>query len=572
MASLDCWYIQDLARFHHEHLALVDLAAASPWLSVGVRRPAQDGAMVVELTIDVGHRDYHALLRYPTTFPASPPTVRPRDLSEHWTRHQYVNGDLCLEYRSDNWTPDISGAQIVESAYRLLSGENPAPGIRAAVPSAHALTEGQRLAHALSRLVLTASSAAYLVSLEPGQGGTGVARRFALHPTQSVWALASMQGPDSLPWADSDLPKGDLGDWLHDPACVYALASTDAFPTETDPAAFRAAAQVWGVTAETSLLVLTRGAESRAYYLGAARVFPTAVTDPPRRRRRLTDEHSGLASKTVAILGCGSIGSKVASSLARCGVGAFVLIDDDILTPENLVRHDLDWRSVGLHKVDALAARLDLVRANTEVFPQKTRLGGQISATEADLLLRLIARCNLIVDATGDPAVGNLLTWATTVDHVPIVWGEVFAGGFGGLVARHRQGMEPSIPLMRRAIENWFADYGGVPMPEAGDAEPYGQEIGDRVFVADDGDVSTIASTLTRMATDVLLARSPSHFLHSVYVLGMATIEPFTQALDTRPIALPPVEESIAPTVLTQEARDEALALLSDMLHQSTPP
>ncbi|MCT4372027.1 ThiF family adenylyltransferase [Yangia mangrovi] len=40
-----------------------------------------------------------------------------------------------------------------------------------------------------------------------------------------------------------------------------------------------------------------------------------------------------LADKSVGIVGCGSVGSKVAASLCRTGVGKFLLIDEDIFFP-----------------------------------------------------------------------------------------------------------------------------------------------------------------------------------------------------------------------------------------------
>ena len=43
-------------------------------------------------------------------------------------------------------------------------------------------------------------------------------------------------------------------------------------------------------------------------------------------------------------------------------MGRFLLLDGDVLLPGNLVRHDLDWASVGGHKVDELAWRLAVVR------------------------------------------------------------------------------------------------------------------------------------------------------------------------------------------------------------------
>lgn len=61
------------------------------------------------------------------------------------------------------------------------------------------------------------------------------------------------------------------------------------------------------------------------------------------------------ASLSVAVVGCGSIGSAAAKALAAFGVGSLHLIDPDRLLWHNLIRHQLGPDSVGRHKVDALA-------------------------------------------------------------------------------------------------------------------------------------------------------------------------------------------------------------------------
>ncbi len=57
--------------------------------------------------------------------------------------------------------------------------------------------------------------------------------------------------------------------------------------------------------------------------------------------QRLPNQFSSIGKEWVAIVGIGSVGSKIAVSLARSGVRNFVLVDDDILAPQNLVRHQL---------------------------------------------------------------------------------------------------------------------------------------------------------------------------------------------------------------------------------------
>lgn len=69
-------------------------------------------------------------------------------------------------------------------------------------------------------------------------------------------------------------------------------------------------------------------------------------------------EVRALQGKTVTVLGCGSLGSGVATLLAKAGVGGLNLIDPEVLASENTSRHDLGMSDVGRWKADALAERL----------------------------------------------------------------------------------------------------------------------------------------------------------------------------------------------------------------------
>ncbi len=57
----------------------------------------------------------------------------------------------------------------------------------------------------------------------------------------------------------------------------------------------------------------------------------------------------------IAAVGCGALGSQVIMHAARAAFGRWVLIDNDLLLPHNLVRHALDATGVGWPKVEVLA-------------------------------------------------------------------------------------------------------------------------------------------------------------------------------------------------------------------------
>lgn len=100
----------------------------------------------------------------------------------------------------------------------------------------------------------------------------------------------------------------------------------------------------------------------------SSRVAPLAVRYA--RSEKLFRYVSGYESepyKSVAVLGCGSLGSKIALVLARAGVRRFELIDNDLLEPHKAIRfgfcfEELDRRP----KADALGRELEKLGCTVE--------------------------------------------------------------------------------------------------------------------------------------------------------------------------------------------------------------
>jgi ubiquitin-protein ligase len=163
------WYLRDLARLEREQAAIAELATSVEWLVSSVWM--LDGtALTLNAVIHAHGHDYPVRLCYPHYFPSSPPTLHPVGAETRWTSHQYgdVNGALCLEWGPDNWQPDVTGAQVLESAYRLFDIENPrgegANIERSVAPSRHKLTQGQELRFNQSRLYVSPALRALITS------------------------------------------------------------------------------------------------------------------------------------------------------------------------------------------------------------------------------------------------------------------------------------------------------------------------------------------------------------------------------------------------------------------------
>jgi sulfur-carrier protein adenylyltransferase/sulfurtransferase len=176
------------------------------------------------------------------------------------------------------------------------------------------------------------------------------------------------------------------------------------------------------VLPDVNYVLLKQNETFRAYFLpqeGAVALISIVHAQP--EGNRLNEDHAALKDRNVALAGCGSLGSKVAMMLARAGVRSFLLIDDDIMLPDNLLRHDLDWREVTAHKVDGLARRIRLVNPDAQCDTRPYRLGGQQSSGSLETLISTISKCDLIIDATADPKVFNYLCAAAEIGKRPLI-------------------------------------------------------------------------------------------------------------------------------------------------------
>lgn len=283
-------------------------------------------------------------------------------------------------------------------------------------------------------------------------------------------------------------------------------------------------------------------------------------------KERLPAEHHSLSAKRVGIVGLGSVGSKVAVSLARSGVRKFLLVDDDVMLKANVCRHELDWASVGVNKIDGVEEALSLVAPGIEVQTRRTRIAGQESAESASTALDILAACDLLIDSTANPSVFVHLAAIAKRKKKPLVWGEVFAGGIGALLARSRPDRDPLPLTVRAGIHQHLQTLPKAPFPHASDYDVVQDAI---PLVAFDAEVSQLAAVLTSFALDTLLDRAPSAFPYAAYLIGFKRGWIFDAPFDTQPILVeaPVAETTDSPSVQVDE-RQQAAAVLVDLLNQ----
>jgi len=537
------WWVEQPRRARQEQIAIGDLAERNLWLVNVAMRPAENMRLAFDFDIQIGERTIPLTLVYPDFFPDAAPSILARD-RELLSGHQYgPEGELCLEHRPDNWTPDITGAMMIESAHRLLSSEletgQPAP-------SEHLTTRAQQMRYSPLRLLFSADTLSGLFLVAEGQtaeaevqeqdtGGTYVAQISRIGPADApLWSEARKRGGETrtIRAVIARIPQGG-GRPCKDFDELRVLLWSHGFAALAIDLANRSD---WiGVILFDGLRLhvpMVFGEPGKRMVVSYDAIF--AEKD----LARLDPEYERLKAAKIAIIGCGSVGSKVAVQLARSGVSGFVLVDGDVLASGNLVRNELDWRSVGVHKAPALGARLREIDPDCAVSARTNPIGGQESGAMASATIAAIEECDLIIDATGESTVFNLCSAIARRTEKPMCWAQVFGGGAGGIVVRLRPGVDPTPLTTRQRIEAWYREQ-GVEWPDDGSSRPYADTSGSGPpLIADDSDVTVIASHLTRFAIDLLARPDATIFPYSAYVIGLKEQWLFAAPFDVRPIEL----------------------------------
>ena len=500
----------------------------------------------VHFDFTVKDKLYEAELVYPSLFPEAPAYVRPRNQDEAWSSHRYpATGTLCLEWGPDNWQSNITGADLVRSTIRLLVYEKLGTSVGVEAPSRHDLTLGQRMRGETSRFLATpdlraAIAASQRATIPLVTATTGRLSTLVTLPTkvgeEADPPLASLPpeiGSLAMSWVRNGwVVKVDEWASLPKPCLTPAAAreflkSKGCWPWPDD------VDRVW------FLLLVNAQGELRplAFSAGDAPAAHEYVVLEGKgdQHARQPDRHAALAQKRVAIVGCGSLGSKLALSLVRSGVTRFILVDDDVLMPDNLVRHQLDWLSVGHGKAEALKAAMLMVRPDAEIQSKTFRFAGQESASLNTVVLEQIAACDLVIDATANPRVYSSIAAICTRRKVACVWGEVFAGGIGALMARSLPDHDAEPLTVRAATHHYLADKPEAPFKRAQNYEA-DDDGGGEVLVAGDAEVSQLAASMTQFVIDALCG-APYRFPVPAYLIGFQQAWIFEAPFDTHAIA-----------------------------------
>ncbi len=539
------WFLRDSERLERERTDVAELQRTAEWL-VGTEWCLADG-LCLDAVIRVHGHDYEVRASFPALFPDAPIVVRPRNMKSRLSTHQYggADGPLCLQWGPDNWHGNVTAVQMLESTYQLLNIENPLgenrPEIPVIAPSRHKLTMGQELRGEWARWYDSGPFSLFLNAQPVNSVGSF---RFSFRKTGENWTTFVHEAAPfgGSAWKDSQIPTTlhgagekdlDVGVWLKADIDKKRLGQPTKL-AELKLALASDTAEVFLATDGSSpvaefkrpiagVIVVDRNGDLHLFIVlsGETVVACTRVQSEKAPVVIRSPESKDLSNKAIGIVGVGSAGSKIAISLARMGARKFYLVDHDILLPENLQRHALDWQAVVQHKADAMAVAIGRVTADARVDVCRLHIAGQESNASVSGALDKLAECDVIIDATANPKVFNLLAAVARTVGRPMIWLEVYGGGIGGMVARSRPRLDPIPQVMRSAYLQYCTNNpdpvvsrtNGKYMTETDDGE---------VLVASDADIAIIAHHAARFVPDCFIAPGSSKFPNSMYLVGLA--------------------------------------------------
>lgn len=130
-----------------------------------------------------------------------------------------------------------------------------------------------------------------------------------------------------------------------------------------------------------------------------------------------------LAQKTIAVAGCGGLGSNAAAALTRAGIGHLILADFDRVELSNLNRQYYFLADVGKPKTAALAAHLRGINPDITLTLHQLRLTPEKTS-------RLFSAADLLIEAFDSAEAKQWLieSWCAAFPDRPVIIGSGLAG------------------------------------------------------------------------------------------------------------------------------------------------
>lgn len=214
-----------------------------------------------------------------------------------------------------------------------------------------------------------------------------------------------------------------------------------------------------------------------------------------------------LARKTVALIGLGALGAPIAFELGRAQLGNLRVLDFDLVEAGTIVRWPYGISAVAAPKTEFVARVLPHEYPLTKVEWFQRMLGEAPPVdretereTDFDLLARMFNGVDLIIDASAEIAVQQLVAFIADEGGIPQITVSATEGARGGIIARVMPAESGCWHCLQAALNDE-----AIPVPphnEMGTVQPRG--CGTRTFTGTSFDLMPLVAQAVRTATTTL--------------------------------------------------------------------
>ncbi|MCD6296618.1 MAG: ThiF family adenylyltransferase [Deltaproteobacteria bacterium] len=474
--------------------------------------------------------------KYPPSYPSGPPDIFPKNRSSKWVlRHQYVKeGRFCLDIREKTWCSRMTAADIIKSVQTLLIAEGirkitksdklivyeePEPiridcllrQKRCVLPSDLSFPEDQNYGR-LNYVYKLNSETHRLIITDIFEGESKRESTLA----KQIWLADTLRTKYKGLWVRVN--KDQFIELLLIDEAQEALKRLSSYAAFSEDLNFKeysvkgSYGKFLVLTSEYPHLPFLLDYNSEKQSISRYGVYVFYINHLIARMPS-KENYEFLSRKKVAIIGCGAGGSKDAEYLVKSGVGKIVLIDDDTLQTENILRHSCQLDDLSIEKVYAVKDKLKKINPYVKVQPLRKNL--DIIDAKTDELIR---DSDLIIVATA--ANEELINEYAFPRGIPAIYSKVYPMGFGGEIIRIIPGLTPCFECSHYFKEALLQEYKPEAKFPAMHSASY-DTLSDGTYVpipalAVDSDFISLIGV--KMALEVLIENDPKALIGSSHI------------------------------------------------------
>ena len=217
----------------------------------------------------------------------------------------------------------------------------------------------------------------------------------------------------------------------------------------------------------------------------------------------------GIETRVAALVGLGALGAPLAFELARAQLGELRVLDHDLVEAGTIVRWPIGASAIGSAKTAMVEGTIKSQYPRTTCLSIAHQVGtapdGTVHENDFDVLERLLEDAHVVIDATAEIAIQQLIGDLARERALPQVylWGT--EGAYGGVVARSVPGETGCWFCLQLAIED--GSIVAPPREATGTTQPRG--CGTPTFTGESFNLLPLVAQAARVTTSLLLGMLP---------------------------------------------------------------